>query len=574
MVFSEDNTYGDLNSGTGVVDGHYRYGASFLQNSVGVGLSNYIVKPKKGNFELNITNRSGTSIAPLTDAAKFVYDSNGVLEFIDIPENVSGVSVPSDITIYITLRGLEDRLDLKADKITTRKFFTGDAYSGTSADNGKVIKPDTNDNYIVKIFDTNGTDILLRDISDYHGAMDNALRYSTNSGYILWNDTNSGDALRSSTNSDTALQFGTNSGDALAGSKNSGYVLWSSTNSGKALQHSTNSEITLEESTNSSSALQSSTNSGNALYNSINSDNALRSSTNSGWALSFSKNSGDALAGSKNSGWALENSSFTNWNLNKQVTQPMRFYMTSAKNMTFINGIFTKDSFSCPKTIPDGEVYGNNLTASGVNTANPLLLGSWEGTSFTNWFYTGDILADGSPDSSNNNAGPDLSGIPANVRAQIRPVSDMGKPKGLRSKTRTLSSDYVPASSSMAIMDDFCFYNLNPNFKYNLTFSLQFNHIAIEKQRQVGVSINNDKNTLYPNSKQSFDRYFKLQDGNNTGTDEISFMFDTSDFLTPHLIFGLEMTMDNGAVLQSSTYTWVILTELGPVVKVTTEWDK
>ena len=59
MAFSEDNTYGDSNSGTGVVNGHYRYGASFLTNSAGVGLLNYVVKPKKGNFELNITNRSG-----------------------------------------------------------------------------------------------------------------------------------------------------------------------------------------------------------------------------------------------------------------------------------------------------------------------------------------------------------------------------------------------------------------------------------------------------------------------------------------------------------------------------------
>ena len=73
-------------------------------------------------------------------------------------------------------------------------------------------------------------------------------------------------------------------------------------------------------------------------------------------------------------------------------------------------------------------MYGNRLTASGGNTANPLLLGSWAGTSFTNWFYTGDILADGSPDSSNGTPGPDLSGIPADVRAQIRPVSEMGKP--------------------------------------------------------------------------------------------------------------------------------------------------
>ena len=303
-------------------------------------------------------------------------------------------------------------LDKKADKTTTKKFFTGDAYSGTDASTGKVIKPDTNDYSILKIFDSNGTDILLDDISGYSGATGDALKYITNYGFALQKSTNSGDTLWNSTNSDYALSNSTNSYNAL----------WNSTNSGWALDGSKNSDNVLRSSTNSDNVLQYSTNSGWAL----------RDSTNSGDTLQYSKNYGNVLWNSKNSGLALANSSFTNWNLNKRTMQPMRFYMTSAKNITFINGVFTKDSFSCPKTIPDGQIYGDGETApAGGNTANPLLLGSWAGTSFTNWFYTGDILADGSPRTDDlgptKTAGPDLSGIPASVRAQIRPISERGK---------------------------------------------------------------------------------------------------------------------------------------------------
>ena len=358
-----------------------------------------IVKPKKGNFELNITNRTGQTIGQLNNAAKFVYDANGVLQFIDIPENVAGVSVPSNIRIFSCnfIKGLETRLDLKADKSTTKKFFTGDAYSGTSSSTGKIIKPDTNDNNTLKIFDSNGTDILLDDISDYRGATDTALKYITNSGLAVQDSTNSGNALQYSTNSGNALwnsknsgvalRYSTNSGSAVRYSKNSGYALREqyelrttlcrtvrtlvyalrySTNSGTALKESTNSVTALQSSTNSGNALQNSTNSGTALRYSTNSGYALRystnsgtalqSSTNSGNALQSSTNSGNALRSSKNSGRALENSSFTNWNLNKEITDPMRFYMTSAKNMTFINGIFTAQPvFLVQKLYPTGK---------------------------------------------------------------------------------------------------------------------------------------------------------------------------------------------------------------------------
>ena len=339
-----------------------------------------------------------TKVAKATsDIAKYVTDEKAKLKGDKGDTGPQGVTGPSggiDLT----------ELAKKADKITTKKFFTDNTYDNL------VIKSDTDG--ILKIFNKDDPQkIVLPDISDYYGATKYALKDITNSDG-LDNSTNSENALENSTNSSEALHYSTNSGNALYNSTNSNEALWNSKNSGQTLE--------------------SSTNSGNALYNSVNSNEALYYSTNSDQALEYSKNYGDVLVGSYNSGLALANSTFTNWNLTQIVGDILYFYMTSAKNMTFINGIFTAQSFSCPKTIPDGEVYGNNLTASGGNTENLLFQESaWAGTTFTNWFYTGDILADGSPRTDGlgptKTAGPDLSGIPASVRAQIRPISEMGK---------------------------------------------------------------------------------------------------------------------------------------------------
>ena len=227
---------------------------------------------------------------------------------------------------------------------------------------------------------------------------------------------------------------------------------------------------------------------------------------------------------------------------------------------TLFNCIFTKD-FSCPATIPSdlSDVTGYDASAGSDQNGTVAEKINWLQGKANQSQWTG-IKAFG----CFYEDGADLGGMPADVRAKIRPIAEMGKPAVAKRLYKNLANfgdiriEDITSFTSLGIA-----YNLKIGYKYSLEIYLSVARgIDFTFGQIITFRAKIDDLTVLPLT-------FPV---NGQVNKTLSFIATGAK---------LEVGLVNR--LQTTNYTWtassgtsnnssIILTELGPA-EVTTEWD-